>query len=218
MKLLLKVNQNKKHQKYCFNEDLKSNFYLLPFVLFQLFFILQRMNNIAINTFRELLRNRILTVILFFACALIGFSIVLASLSLGETKRIIIDFGLSMIEIGGLIAVIFVGGQILFKEIEGRTIYLILSKPIERKDYILGKFFGFGAIILLLVLLQGLVLTGLVIYQGIALDSLMFVAIAAIAMKLLLVFAIILFFSTFSSPLLSILFTLGVYISAHSIS
>lgn len=95
---------------------------------------------------------------------------------------------------------------------------MILSKPIERKDYILGKFFGFGAIILLLVLLQGLVLTGLVIYQGIALDSLMFVAIAAIAMKLLLVFAIILFFSTFSSPLLSILFTLGVYISAHSIS
>lgn len=182
MKLLLRVNQNKKHQKYCFNEDLKSNFYLLPFVLFQLFFILQRMNNIAINTFRELLRNRILTVILFFACALIGFSIVLASLSLGETKRIIIDFGLSMIEIGWLIAVIFVGGQILFKEIEGRTIYLILSKPIERKDYILGKFFGFGAIILLLVLLQGLVLTGLVIYQGIPLNSLMFVAIAAIAM------------------------------------
>lgn len=176
------------------------------------------MNNIAINTFRELLRNRILTVILFFACALIGFSIVLASLSLGETKRIIIDFGLSMIEIGGLIAVIFVGGQILFKEIEGRTIYLILSKPIERKDYILGKFFGFGAIILLLIFLQGLVLTGLVIYQGIPLNTLMFVAIAAIAMKLLLVFAIILFFSTFSSPLLSILFTLGVYISAHSIS
>lgn len=101
------------------------------------------MYNIAINTFRELLRNRILSVILLFACALIGFSLVLATLSLGETKRIIVDFGLSMIEIGGLIAVIFVGGQILFKEIEGKTIYLILSKPIARKDYILGKFFGF---------------------------------------------------------------------------
>ncbi len=98
------------------------------------------MNNIAINTFRELLRNRILTVILLFACVLIGFSLVLASLSLGETKRLVVDFGLAMIEIGGLIAVIFVGGQILFKEIEGRTIYLILSKPIARKDYILGKF------------------------------------------------------------------------------
>ena len=69
-----------------------------------------------------------------------------------------------------------------------------------------------------MVLLQGLVLTGLVIYQDIALDPLMFIAFAAIALKLLLVFAIILFFSTFSSPLLSILFTLGIYISAHSIS
>lgn len=81
--------------------------------------------------------------ILLFACVLIGFSLVLATLSLGEAKRIIVDFGLSMIEIGGLIAVIFVGGQILFREIEGRTIYLILSKPIARKDYILGKFIGF---------------------------------------------------------------------------
>lgn len=48
-----------------------------------------------------------------------------------------------MIELGGLVAVVFVGGQILFREIEGKTIYLILSKPIARRDYILGKFFGF---------------------------------------------------------------------------
>jgi ABC-type transport system involved in multi-copper enzyme maturation permease subunit len=176
------------------------------------------MYNLAINTLRELLRNRILSVILLFACALIGFSIVLATLSLGESKRIIVDFGLSMIEIGGLIAVIFVGGQILFREIEGRTIYLILSKPIARKDYILGKFIGFWAVVLLIVGIQGLVLLGIMAFQSLAFDPLIFIALASIAVKLLLVFAIILFFSTFSSPLLSILFTLGVYISAHWIT
>lgn len=72
--------------------------------------------------------------------------------------------------------------------------------------------------IVLLVAFQGLVLSGLVAFQGIAFDPLVLVAIGMIAIKLLIVFAVILFFSTFSSPLLSILFTLGVYISAHSIT
>jgi hypothetical protein len=68
------------------------------------------------------------------------------------------------------------------------------------------------------VAFQGLVLSGLIAFQGIAFDPLVLVAVGAIAMKLLLVFAIILFFSTFSSPLLSILFTLGVYIASHSVT
>ncbi len=68
---------------------------------------------------------------------------------------------------------------------------------------------------LLIVGIQGLVLLGIMAFQSLAFDPLIFIALASIAVKLLLVFAIILFFSTFSSPLLSILFTLGVYISAH---
>lgn len=71
---------------------------------------------------------------------------------------------------------------------------------------------------LLIVGIQGLVLLGIMAFQSLPLDPLIFIALISIAIKLLLVFAIILFFSTFSSPLLSILFTLGVYISAHSIA
>ncbi len=66
------------------------------------------MLNIAINSFRELIRNRILLVILFFASLLILFSLVLSSLSLGQTNRIILDFGLSMVEISGLIATLLI--------------------------------------------------------------------------------------------------------------
>jgi hypothetical protein len=76
------------------------------------------MGNIAFTTFRELVRNRILSLILLFSILLIAFSQVLATLSLGQTNRIVIDFGLAMIEISGLIATVFVGGQILYKEIE----------------------------------------------------------------------------------------------------
>lgn len=115
------------------------------------------MFNIAFNTFRELVRNRILTLIAFFSSVMIAFSLVLASLSLGQTERIVLDFGLAMIEICGLISVIFVGGQILFRELEGRTIYLILSKPIARHEFILGKFLGFGMILVLMHVLESLV-------------------------------------------------------------
>lgn len=90
------------------------------------------MFNIALNTFRELARNKILYMIVFFGIALIGFSLVLATLSLGQSDKIVADFGLAMVEIFGIISVIFIGSQLLFREIEGKTVYLILSKPVVR--------------------------------------------------------------------------------------
>ena len=174
------------------------------------------MFNIAINSFRELIRNRILLIILFFASLLIVFSLVLSSLSLGQTSRIILDFGLAMIEISGLLATIFIWGQIMYREIEGKTIYLILSKPISRYEFILGKFFGFAAIIMLITWAQFWVLAILLKFSGILFDPLLIISVIFIALKLLIVFAIILFFSTFSSPLLSVFATIALYVSAHS--
>lgn len=176
------------------------------------------MGNIALTTFRELVRNRILTLILLFSILLIAFSQVLATLSLGQTNRIIVDFWLAMIELSGLIATIFVGGQILYKEIEWKTLYLILSKPIRRSEFILGKFLGFSAVLFLIVFLQTGVLTGLLWYESIPLDPLVFVAAASIFFKVAIAFAAILFFSTFSMPLLAICFTIGVYIVGHGLA
>ncbi len=174
------------------------------------------MFNIAFNTFRELLRNKILTMILLFAVVLIVFTKVLATLSLGQTERIIIDFGIALIEIFGLVSVIFIGGQILFREIEGKTIYLILSKPIHRYEFLIGKFMGFTLMILLIILIQSLVFVGLLWYEKIGLDPLIFISLGSIMIKLTIVFSIILLFSTFTNPLLSIFLTIGVYISAHA--
>jgi ABC-type transport system involved in multi-copper enzyme maturation permease subunit len=74
--------------------------------------------NIAKNTFRELARNKMLYLILFFGILLIIFSLALAALSLGQTDKIVGDFGLAMIEVFGLLSVIFIGSQLLFREIE----------------------------------------------------------------------------------------------------
>lgn len=174
------------------------------------------MLNIALNTFRELVRSRLLALIMFFSVATILFSVVLASLSLGQTERIVLDFGLSMIEVSGLIAVVFVGGQMLAREIEGRTIYLILSKPISRHAFVLGKFYGFAMVLAVIYLAETAVLAGLLTYEDLMPGKLFFFAAFFSYLKLLVTFAVVLFFSTFAAPMLSILFSLGVFVSSHS--
>ena len=100
------------------------------------------MFNIALNTFRELVRNKFFSLILALGVIFIILTIATDTLSLGESKRMIVDMGLSFIELTGLAIVLFLGGGMLLREIEGRTIYLILSKPIPRGYLIYGKFLG----------------------------------------------------------------------------
>jgi len=100
------------------------------------------MFNIALNTFKEIVRNKFLYLILFFAFIFIIFSISLWQLTIWDDNKIIVDFGLAMIEIFWIVWVLFVWSQLLFKEVEWKTIFLILSKPIKRYEFILWKFLG----------------------------------------------------------------------------
>ena len=176
------------------------------------------MLNIALNTFRELKRNKILYMILFFGILLIIFSLVLASLSMWQTDKIILDFWLSMIEIFGLVSVIFIGSQLIFKEIDGKTIYLILSKPIKRYEFIIGKFLGFALILAAIIFFQSVIFLALVWYSKANFTALILISIFFIYIKLLVLFAIILFLSTFISSILSIILTILVYFISHSIT
>lgn len=176
------------------------------------------MLNIALNTFRELKRNKILYMILFFGVLLIIFSLALASLSMWQTDKIILDFWLSMIEVFGLISVIFIGSQLIFKEIDGKTIYLILSKPISRYEFIIGKFLWFAMILAAIIFFQSVIFLALIWYSKTVFSSLILISIAFIYLKLLVLFAIILFFSTFISSILSIVLTILIYFISHSIT
>lgn len=176
------------------------------------------MLNIALNTFKEIVRNRFLYLIVFFAFVFILFSIALGRLTIGESSKVIVDFGIAMIEIFWLIWVLFVGSQLLFKEVEGKTIFLILSKPISRRDFILGKYLWFSAVILILFMMQALLFLWVLLFQWILIELLILWSLLFTLFKLLILLAIVFFLSSFTNPMLTILLSLIVYIISHSFS
>ncbi len=156
--------------------------------------------------------------ILFFAFVFIIFSISLSKLTIWDTSKIIVDFWLAMIEIFWLIWVLFVGSQLLFKEIEGKTIFLILSKPIKRYEFILGKFIGFSFAIFLIILFQAIIFLGLLFFQEIEISKLIIVSLINTFLKLEIALTLVFFLSSFMSNLLTIVVTIMIYFLSHSFS
>jgi len=176
------------------------------------------MLNIAFNTFKEIVRNKFLYLIIFFALVLIVFSLALGKLTIWESQKVILDFWIAMIEIFWLIWVLFVWSQLLFKEIDGKTIFLILSKPIKRYEFILWKFLWFSFIILLITFIQSILYLFVLYFNSIQIDFLLIMSIVFIFLKLLITLAIVMFLSTFMSNILTIITTIFIYFISHSFS
>lgn len=176
------------------------------------------MFNIALNTFKEIVRNKFLYLILVFAFLFIIFSISLGELTIWEDAKVVTDFWIAMIEIFWFIGVLFVGSQLLFKEIEGKTIFLILSKPIKRYEFIVWKFLGFGMIIFLITFLQSLLYLWVLYFKGIGIEVLILISLFFIFLKLLILIAIVLFLSTFMSNILTIIVSIMIYFVSHTFS
>lgn len=176
------------------------------------------MLNIALNTFKEIVRNKFLYLILFFAFIFIVFSILLGQLTIWDDNKIIVDFWLAMIEIFWLVWVLFVWSQLLFKEIEWKTIFLILSKPIKRYEFILGKFFWFSSTIFLIILLQSILFLTVLYFKNIDITSLILFSLLFSFFKLEIILSLVFFFSTFMSNILTILVSLSIYFLSHSYS
>lgn len=170
---------------------------------------------IALNTFREAIRDKILYNLLFFAIAIMFLSISISNLTLGERIKIVLDIGLASLSIFGLLIAIFVGIQLVYKEIQRRTIYVLLSKPVPRYQFILGKYLGLGMTIVINVAIMAVPLFMILVYTGYRFDPMILKGIVLILMELMLMTAVALFFSTFSTPTLSAMFTLGIYIIGH---
>ncbi len=174
------------------------------------------MINIALNTFKEITRNKFLYLILFFAFVFIVFSVLLWKLTIWDDNKIIVDFWLAMIEIFWLVWVLFVWSQLLFKEIEWKTIFLILSKPIKRYEFILGKFLWFSATVALIVALQSILFLIVLLIKGIDVTHLISFSLLFTFFKLEILLSLVFFFSTFMSNMLTILVTLMIYFLSHS--
>jgi len=114
-----------------------------------------RIYAITLNTFREAVRDRVLYGVLGFACAVLFFTLALAELSLHDQGRVVADVGLASISMFSVMIAIFLGSSLLYKEIERKTLYVILPKPIRRAEFLLGKYLGIVLTAVVFVALMG---------------------------------------------------------------
>ncbi len=173
---------------------------------------------IARNAFREAVRDRVLYNLVLFVLLLIAGAIFLGELSAGQDARMIVDLGLSAMLLFGVFIAIFVGVGLVYKEIERRTLYAILSKPISRGQFLLGKYLGLCLTLLVNVLIMGAGVSLALVYVRRGWDPLVFKiwpAILLIYVELMIVTGVALLFSTFSSPALSALLAFFVFVIGH---
>jgi len=176
------------------------------------------MLNIALNTFREITRNKFLYLIVFFAFVFIIFSLSLWKLTIWDDSKIVVDFWLAMIEIFWFLSVLFVWSQLLFKEIEWKTIFLILSKPIKRYEFIVWKFLWFSLCILAIIALQAILFLGVIFIKDIEITKLILFSLFFTFLKLEILLSFVFFFSTFMSNMLTIIVSVMIYFISHSFS
>jgi len=173
---------------------------------------------IARNTFREAVRDRVLYNLILFALLLIGSAIFIGELSAGQEAKIVADLGLSAMLLFGVFIAIFVGVGLVYKEIERRTLYAILSKPIGRGQFLLGKYLGLNLTLLVNVVVMGIGVMLALLYTRRAWDPLAFKiwpAILLIYFELLIITAVAILFSSFSSPALSALLSFFIFVIGH---
>src|SRR4029077_4611 len=171
---------------------------------------------VALNTFREAVRDRVLYNLVFFALLMMAAAILVGQISIGIEDLVIVSLGLSAISVIGLLIAIFIGVGLVYKEMDKRTLYALLAKPVRRWEFLLGKF---GGLVLTLTVNTAAMAAGLflvLLYVKHSLertDIAVLIAIYFILLKLALIVALAMLFSCFTTPLLSILFTSGLYIA-----
>ena len=179
---------------------------------------LWRVTAIARNAFREAVRDRVLYNLVLFVLLLTGASIFIGELSGGQERKVIVDLGLSAMLLFGVFIAIFVGVGLVYKEIERRTIYAVFSKPVGRGEFLVGKYLGLCLTLLVNVLVMAVGVSLALVYVSGGWDPLIptiWPAVLLIYMELMLLTAIALLFSSFSSPALSALLTFMVFIIGH---
>jgi Cu-processing system permease protein len=174
--------------------------------------VIGRIWAIALNTFREAARMRILYGILVLVVAADLLALVLGEVSIKEQARVARDVGLAGISLFGALTAIYLGVVLLYTEVQRRTIHTIVSKPLERWEFVTGKYLGMALVLSVLVALFAASMAILLAVYGVPITDSLVKAIAMAWFEVLTVAAIAVFFSSFSSPFLSGIFALGLWV------
>jgi ABC-type transport system involved in multi-copper enzyme maturation permease subunit len=177
---------------------------------------MSRISIVARNTFREAVRDRVLYNLVFFALLMIASAVIVGQISMAIETVVMVSLGLSAISLIGLLIAVFTGVGLVSKEIDKRTLHAVLAKPLRRWEFLLGKFAGLVLTLTVntAAMAAGLFLAILFVKHSIVRgDAVVLVAVYFILLKLALVVALAMLFSCFTSPLLAILFTGGLYVA-----
>jgi len=167
---------------------------------------------VAVSVFRESVRDKVLYSLVLFAVLLMAASYLIGQLTAGQDVKIIKDLGLAAISVIGLLMAVFIGIGLVWKEVERRSIYSLLAKPIRRSEFILGKYAGLALTLLVNVALMTVAYYAVLAYMARSIDPALLAGVGLILVELLVVTAVALCLSTFSSPFLSAVLTLALWV------
>jgi ABC-type transport system involved in multi-copper enzyme maturation permease subunit len=174
-----------------------------------------RIGSIAFNTFREAVRDRVLYNLIAFALLLSASAVLVGEISIDIERLVVVNLGLTAVSLFGVVIAIFIGIGLVSKEIDKRTLYTVLSRPVRRWEFVVGKFFGLtGTLVVNTFLMEvGVFLALLYVAHRLEkMDAWILVALYFIVLQFLIVCSLALFFSSFSTPLMSAVFTFALFV------
>ncbi|TVP67288.1 MAG: ABC transporter permease [Leptolyngbya sp. LCM1.Bin17] len=178
--------------------------------------VLFRVGVIARNVFLEVIRDRILYLIALFALLMVAATVLLPEVSAGAQDKITLDLGLAAIHLLSVIIAVFVGTGLVNKEIEKRTVLVLIAKPVSRAEFIVGKHLGLSAVLLVLIAALGVIFMAVLGLNRISFPvASVMLALGFTALEAILITAVAILFGVFTSSLLATLLTFATYLMGH---
>ncbi len=174
--------------------------------------------SVAAVTLRELLRRKVQVNLLVFGTLLVVSSYVMSLLTLGYMRRILADFGLSAMELTGTLLAIFLGASVVAGDVEKRVVYPILAKPVSRTQYVVGRWLGLSSALVMNLVVMSIALAAVLAAEARSLatiDGVFVAAVALMALQLVVVGAVAVLFSCFTSTTLAAIFTTSLAVAGH---
>jgi len=176
----------------------------------------QVISAIALNTFRETMRDRLLYSLVAFAVLVIATTLLAGSVSLGQDLRVVQNFGLTAILVFQVVITLLAGTQLVWREVERKTVYTVLSKPITREQFYIGKFIGLCQTLLVTGLIMGAILAALVMFKGGAITLALVLAVLFIILESWLLSALGMLFAGFTGSIASSVYTFALALIGHA--
>ncbi|MFI5111075.1 MAG: ABC transporter permease [Terriglobales bacterium] len=178
---------------------------------------MSRVVHIAANTFREAVRDRVLYNLIAFALLLSGAAVLVGQISINIERLVVVNLGLTAVSLFGVVIAIFIGIGLVSKEMEKRTLYTVLSRPVRRWEFVVGKFLGLGGTLFVNTFFMAIGVFAALLYVSVphrfqSADAWILVALFFIVLQFVILCSLALLFSSFSSPLLSAVFAFSLFV------